>query len=415
MLPIYRRQDLHDFVGEVVSHTYDRLLRGQRFDVGQAMLKSYLVESHPSAGASPRNRDERLRYLREGIGTLGGVASETEDARLFTFDIPLEGDDQEPVSFIADMEDDRYWTLHTASSTTVADRLVERLVTERPFLDSAWFPGRYLTAFTRRGNLFKVSVRFNDQLLHASVPAGRHQLGIRFTDVGDPGYFEAASPQRNEGEEPIVAEEGGQSVSLTLRDHINLRAGLSELDETTYLRNSINVNRAEVRYYWNGLADEFSNARIYSWGKITGSGSSAGAHLDLLRQLRNDYRNRVENVEERLGLRTRSGRVSGQPINITFRTVSYFENFVFNLFSGSNPFRLTGTPQFRRRDYAVVAALDLHSRQPLRFEITPSYMTIALREGSCGNSIARLYTNILEHLDAGAVIYGGDRNARLFE
>ncbi|MFQ5537602.1 MAG: hypothetical protein ACE5GJ_09145 [Gemmatimonadota bacterium] len=412
MLPIHRRQDLHDFVAEVMTHTYDRLLTGQRFDVGQAMLKSYLVESHPTAGGSPRSREERFQFLRDGIGPLRGVASETEDARLFTFDIPLEGDDQEPISFVADMEDDRYWTLHTVSSTAIADRLVERLVTERPFLDSAWFPGRYLTAFTRRGKLFKVSVRFNDKLLHASVPVGRYQLGIRFSDAGNAGYFEAPSAQVKP---PPTEEEVGQSVSLTLRDHIHLREGLSELDGTRYLRNSINVNRAEMRYCWNGLAEEFSNARIYSWGKITGSGTSAGAHLDLLRQLRRDYRTRVENVERRLGLRTREKRVSGQPINITFRTVPFFENFVFNLFSGSKPFRLTGTPQFRKRDYAVVAALDLHSRQPLRFEITPSYMTVALREGSCGNSIARLYTNILEHLDAGAVIYGGDRNARLFE
>ena len=411
MLPIHRRQDLHDFVAEVMSHTYDRLLRGERFDVGQAMLKSYLVEAHPSSpDRRPADRDDRLQFLRAGLEHLDGVVSDTDDARLFTFDAP--GGDDDPLSFVVDMEDERYWTLHTASPTSSADRLVERLVGDGPFLDSAWLPGRFLTGFTRLGRLYKVSVRFSDEQLQAPVPAGRHQFGIRLGADQQIGYFSASA---DTAELDHFDGESGQSVALTLRDQAHLRAGLQELDSTEYLSHSINVTRAEVKYYWNGVEDEFSNARIYGWGKVTGSGSSAGAHLELLRRLRREYRNRIETVEERFGLRARDGRLSGQPLNETYRPVANFETFVFNLFSGTRPFRLAGVPQFRRRDYAVVSALDLHSRQPLRFEVTPEYMTVALRAGTCGNSIARLYTNLLEHLDARTVIYGGDADARLFE
>lgn len=423
MLEITRRRDLHEFVNEVVSHTYERLLAGERFDVGQAMLKSYVVEKHPGGGAELRDRHSRLEFLERIVREVDGEIAETEDSRLFLIDVPDEEGDEPPVSFAVDMQDDRYWQFHTMVRTTRADPLIERLTLDGPYLDSAWLPGQYLDSFSRAGSIFKVRVGFDDAALLSNIPKGRHQPALVLTNEGEIQLVDSAAfPQ--DVEEDDRQDFGGigdgqSSLALTLKDYVGLRDGLEQLHDTRYLAGAMNITRAEFRYYWNGVLDQFSNARLYNWGKVTASGTSGDAHLDLMGRLVADYRQRIERLESELGC-ARNGQeapdqVRVQPANIEYDEVEEFETFVLNLFSGTKPFRLTGTPQFRSSNYAVVSAFDLHARQPLRFEISRHYMTVLVPPGGCGNTIARLYTNLLEHLDADATLYGQDRHAPLFQ
>lgn len=419
MLDIHRRRDLHDFVSEVVSHTYERLLAGERFDIGQALLKSYVVERHPRDDVKSFDKHSRFELLSEALVDMEAEVEMTEDPRLFLFDIPQHGEEGGSVSFAIDMYDDRYWQIHTVAKTTEADPIIRDLTQEGAHFDTAWLPGRYINKFSEQGNIFKVRVGFDDGALLAPIPEGRHQSALGMNQEGEWQLVEssALSPTSRESSlnQPLRREGGRSALTFSLRDYVDLRDGLRELQETRYFSGAMNITRAEFRYFWNGDRELFSNARLYNWGKITASGTSGDAHLDLMDRFVDDYRTRIERLEEELGCgdRDNDGAVS-QPANIEYRRVEDFETFVFNMFSGTKPFRIGGVPRFRSANYAVVNAFDEHAQQPLRFEVTDSYMTVMLPPGGCGNTVARLYTNILQHFDANALLYGRKREDPFF-
>jgi hypothetical protein len=300
-----------------MSGTYERLLRGERFDVGQAMLKTYVLESHPSSEAPLQNREQRLEFLRNGLRGFDGVAEATEDARLFLFDIPQE-DAQPPLSFVVDMMDDRYWLIHTASPTAQADRSIERMVSERPVFDSAWFPGGFLTDFTALGRLYKVSIRFNDLLLQAPVPAGRHQFGIGISEEGTIGYFPAEHSNEDIVGAGFADGDHGQSVSLTLRDRLHLRDGLRELDQTRAL---------EIVQADDSLPADMVELRVRKHGREQAANSvdpPKEAYLAVLKVVVEDFRERYGDAS--IGLPSLPPGIGASDTNLAELGVQFVED-----------------------------------------------------------------------------------------
>jgi hypothetical protein len=54
----------------------------------------------------------------------------------------------------------------------------------------------------------------------------------------------------------------------------------------------------------------------------------------------------------------------------------------------------TGERSFR------VSAIDLHVGRRMSFELSPEFMRVYLAPGGCGNSLARLYTNLQHHYNS---------------
>jgi hypothetical protein len=52
-----------------------------------------------------------------------------------------------------------------------------------------------------------------------------------------------------------------------------------------------------------------------------------------------------------------------------------------------------------RNGIAEVEAVDLHVGRKLRFDIGSDWLRIYVFEGGCGNSVARLITNLQHHFD----------------
>jgi hypothetical protein len=112
-------------------------------------------------------------------------------------------------------------------------------------------------------------------------------------------------------------------------------------------------------------------------------------------------------------LTTSTGPVSGAPVLIEFsRTLPAptFERFVRLTFCRKeNRFRLWGNPiQLGPQKYHVYG-LDRHVWQPLFLEITDKHIVAVVPEGTCGNSIHRLVTNIQQYLDPAINVWIGDR------
>jgi hypothetical protein len=91
---------------------------------------------------------------------------------------------------------------------------------------------------------------------------------------------------------------------------------------------------------------------------------------------------------------------SGMPVGSRFsRHITDLGAFCDELFSARAPLRLWGQPEIMG-DSAVVDAVDLHVGQRLSMEIGRDWMRVYLMAGSCGNTVARLVSNLQASFDS---------------
>ena len=87
------------------------------------------------------------------------------------------------------------------------------------------------------------------------------------------------------------------------------------------------------------------------------------------------------------------------PIGIRFsRPIPDLPAFCEELFSSRAPFRLWGQPAITE-DEALVEAVDLHVGQRIGIELGHDWMRVYLHAGSCGNTVARLISNLQTRFD----------------
>ncbi len=90
----------------------------------------------------------------------------------------------------------------------------------------------------------------------------------------------------------------------------------------------------------------------------------------------------------------------GAPIMIEFsQPIPDMSLFLDELLSSRDPFRLWGLAEDLGEDTVAVEAVDLHVGQTLRLDITPRWLRVYLKAGGCGNSVARLATNLQHRFD----------------
>jgi hypothetical protein len=91
---------------------------------------------------------------------------------------------------------------------------------------------------------------------------------------------------------------------------------------------------------------------------------------------------------------------AGVPIGIRFsRQITDLAAFCEELFSARAPWRLWGQPEISDGT-AFVNAVDLHVGQRLGMEVGSEWMRIYLAAGACGNTVARLVSNLQARFDS---------------
>jgi len=145
-------------------------------------------------------------------------------------------------------------------------------------------------------------------------------------------------------------------------------------------------------------------------------GDSFALHQNIVQSVVVKYRGLVESAErvaigfDALGHHyadadgESGGRSVGGPIELAFsRPLPDLNMFLDGLLSSREPFRLWGIANDVSDEYTEVEAVDLHVGQRIRIEVSPTMMRIHLRRGGCGNTVARLVSNIQHHVDGGLI------------
>lgn len=340
----------------------DRATLAERFEDSVSIpAKTFVLEAHAP--------DEPDQFLSELVGADGRLTP-TEDAYLH---ILRQGD----LEFWVDHLDKRFWSFHTWSSAVEARRYLKEQVERRRDLDWTWLPSDHLSHLwpSTRPKYLRCDFRGEDFLPEHSL-ARRLQIGI-------------------------LGENTDELIKL-IANHSEYASAIS-------------VDQAAVRAVDPafGMVDEAVNRT----GRFIAKGDSFAFHQELISGVVSRYRRFVEMIEQRLlkwaPLDNGGATLQGGPVTIQLsRPIEDLEAFVGELFSCREPFRLWGVPVIAD-GAAEVDAVDLHVGQRLRFEITATWIRIFLYDGGCGNSIARLVSNLQHRYDASVTLFQEDLAAAL--
>jgi hypothetical protein len=312
-----------------------------------APTKTFVLEVHA---------DDPVAYLAD----LAGDARFEETADAFLFRLVL-GE----AAFWVDQLDERFWSFHTDMPASTAGKFLRERVEQRREIDWMWLPSDHLRGIWPGAVSRRVRTEFKGgAFLGETVPARDLRVQLSGHDAEE------------------LLEYIGQ--------HPRYRSAVSF--------EGVELGLAEPEFGW-------VNEGVNRMGRFAVSGDSLELHLQFVRSVIGYYKQLVTLCEQRaiswwtFEPDTGGGIVGGGPITIRFsRSIDDMDGFLSELFAVRRPFRLWGMPQ-KRANITHVEAVDLHVGQRLPMDIGRDWLRVYLQKGSCGNSIARLISNLQHRFD----------------
>jgi hypothetical protein len=322
------------------------------FQPGQVKIR--LVEAH-----SPEPGGDGSQRLLSTVAEEAGLA-----LRTFADDIHvLQG---EHLTLAVDTLEPRFWQIYSTSSKAVVEPLLRRVLTTTTYLDSAWVPRSLLRELDGTHRWLKSSFEGED-LLGPDAPARRWKA-------------------RFEGDTPDAL------LELLSKQHQYARASALSAIGTSVAEPGI--GKAQVVADWQGNF-------IIGQGDLNAGASAvtraADRYASFVRALETRHQLRfVADTEGESGI-----SVDGDVAVLWLDDrIEDLDLLVDGLFAAKEPFRLWAVPRRVGDSEWEANAIDLHVGEPLRLEIAPHRVRVLLGEHTCGNTLARLLTNLQQHLDA---------------
>lgn len=331
---------------------------------GSVPAKSFVLEVHT---------DDPDAYLSEIAGR--GNLEQTDDAFLSCIFAPPAG------VFWVDRLQARFWVFHTTGASAAAAAWLKDRVESRRDTDWMWLPSAHLRYIAPAALSRRVRTEFDGKRLVGSDDAARD----------------------------LKVQLSGSHAELLLDK-------IADLPE---YRSAVSFNSIEIDIDDPDLGPLRESVR--RWGAFAAHGEQFTHHAQFVQLVINRYAHLVESIED-LALRFEplaagtshmtpatastlqnadmgGASFAGTPIGIRFsRPIPDLPSFCEELFSSRAPFRLWGQPAVTE-DEALVEAVDLHVGQRIGVELGRDWMRIYLHAGSCGNTVARLVSNLQMRFD----------------
>jgi hypothetical protein len=363
------RQDLAQLMDQVMNQTYSSLEEDQELELETSLVKTYMLESHLTEDASPQQIRSTLQTVSETPLARNRklVLDDTRDPTLFHLSTVV---DRERVILYIDVSNPRFWLLHSANRSTALDWILDRVTKEQDQLDRGWLWPELLQELSTKGSFRGLGLDYDRRLV------------------------------------PDVDFESPESVEYLKLQLWGMQASkvLQVLQDS--FPHATTLAKVKVKYWLSQSGDgDFSLDDVKFDGKITARGTSFQSHLALVAALYRRYSDTIRRLEAEFSLKWEHEgeglNLSGSAISFRFpKPIQDLTRFCDYVFSSSLPFRLWGIPTLVSKSLVRVPAVDLHSSSRLDVEVSPDFMRLYLPEGSCGNTILRLYTNLKHHYDS---------------
>jgi len=391
------REGAFDFLDDYARQRKEEIDR-RELGKGQGLIKSYLLETLPTNGDTPMDVAAVLRSTSWRITPIGNADNDISLYHVL--------DDEGMVGFLEPLSS-RHMVLHSTQETSRADKTVRRTVRATAQLDFAWLAGSTFQVVWESLILPQMPERF---------VKFRFEHRARFEDtLWDERDDEADDDW--DTDEPI--EERASTLAITERAE-RIEQFLPRLQEYHPPFKAIKTLLIPAA----GMRGGYD---FWSWGKVTYRAPSFRDGRSQVLSITRLYEQTTQLIEERLWFQTernvlRNGgesvTLTGAPVTLVFGqplSLSTFQNFITTTFErGQGPLRLWGNPIYFGERKMHIYGIDLHLRKRIYLEITPQRMTLVLPQGTCGNTVHRLVTNIQRYLDPTVEVFvAGERYSDL--
>lgn len=331
--------------------------RGRPFE-----LKSYLIENN--------GKLDRSFALEGMVGEIRDTGIET--LKILTLLRGTSEPTKEPdkVEFYLDMSHERFLLLHTNFDSELTMRAVRDLVgSGRYELDNAWLSTTMLN--------------------EVSTMPGNKREGYRIGYV-DPFQIRDSNELVYESD-MLMEAKGGISKKL-----YELAGSDPEVRRALGYE-WVSISRGNVA---RGVLEDLGHNGRFALRR----GRSVGDHMILVNQVKDDYIERVKEVEDhRIDAYKKDGfaTIRGVPFEFEFsRDIDDWQPILARLFDAKDPFRVWGIRSKVRDGYYRILGVDMHTGHPLDIEVTDHLLRVYLPKNSCGNVIMRLFVNLQRYFDA---------------
>jgi hypothetical protein len=363
------RKELARDLDDWMSRGYAKLRATGRLAFGRNLLKSYLIEANTDATENGRNMVSI--FFAERLEANVVTVTETDDPTIHWLETRRSN-----TMFYLDTLDSRFWLLHTTAQAQEADAAVRNLVQRTPMLDAAWLPANQLASWSSElGTPRLLTAKF-------SVPTGLYQ-----DDLPEEEFLD-------------------ESLFLKIGSTGNALERWNEYRKAKVLSPSMALWAARVTRR-RPNRDEIVIEDLTATGKLTCRGNSFGLHQEFLHGLRSRYAQLITNWEGiyRTGWHRQANfaRPTGIPAEIRLPAPlddEGLERLLGSMFNCGEPYRLYGVPVQQGDQRYVTKAVDLHTGDKIDFEITPEVVRVYMFATTCGNTLARLLTNLQHFHDA---------------
>ena len=306
------------------------------------------------------------------------------------------------VGLIESLADGRHPVLYTALPVAASEKWVRRVVDQNPWLDRLWLSSPILF------ELWKYVQR--------STATDRYvRLGFEHE-----AWYE--TPSDLDPIEGIEEEDSSDEDEATPLSRIERRRSKVTLTERLALLNTQLQKLVDLYDPLHSLvqlqipAGERGGHRLYYDGRATNWSDSFLDHRATVGLVVRLYRTLTSRAEDRLWVNTTQvGQdgfsLRGAPVTIRFSeplSEATFNRFVdLALRRRTSRFRIGGYVTQRGPTKVHLAGIDRHLWQPFLLEATSQHLLAVLPQGTCGNTIHRLVTNVQRSLDPKVDVWFG--------
>jgi hypothetical protein len=310
----------------------------------------------------------------------------------------------------------RVAVIYSALRSDSLEPWIRKVVMSSPDLDNVWLSGLTFGVLwgivTRlsRPERFTRLVFYHDSIYDIGQFASEDEIDENENIPEAQGRDGVLEPDENEG----IEEHRATSFRLVDRVGViqeklgKLQSQYSPLHAISQLRFPSPVGPGGHDFYDNG--------------KVTNRSPSFRDHRAHLlfvdriyeKLLRSTEDNAWYSIKDSVDVPGRFNRIVGAPITIHFQEQGLdekiFKEWVDTTFSHKrNRFRLWGHPIWLGPSKVHVYGVDRHLWQPIWLELTKFGCTAVIPNGTCGNTVHRLVTNIQRFLDPGATVEIGTK------
>ena len=314
-------------------------------------LKAYVIEANSGIPKSAKSDCTKWEMVDTGLDKMKIMRTNVMGSKC---------------EFYADVSDKRFHTLHTTAKSDDAARAVAAITSMDGLpLDRMWLSDSLLKALAN----------------NAGDDAFRG-FGVKYVS----GFLENGEIQSLEDLNLSI----NGSLACEIEDHIRKNPHLKK----AIAYGKIRLKRGEEGDVCNHVHVDIDKEGYFAVKR----GKSVQEHLHLVNEAKARYETAVNKIEEcRIGSSKQNGKwvIKGNPLYFEFdEPMQELRGFIERLFNSKKPFHLWGLESEIEDNYYNVVGIDLHTGDPINFEIAHDMMRVYLSEKSCGNTIMRLLCNL---------------------